>query len=65
MFDWLWSAGVGAGDDAAFGQSSGTARCAVKTATATSLGLRFGLLTRYEVACAPTSVFGHLVENLA
>lgn len=57
MFDWLWSAGVGAGDDAAFGQSSGTARCAVKTATATSLGLRFGLLTRYEVALKELTQF--------
>jgi len=43
FLDWLGSAGIGACDDAAFCQSSGTARGAVETATTASVRLRRGL----------------------
>lgn len=59
MFDWLWSAGIGASDDAALGQSSGTARRAVEATSAASFRLRLGLLVRYEITRTSSCVSLH------
>jgi len=57
MFERCWSTWIGAGDDAALSQSSWTARCAVKAATAAALRLRLWLLARHQVARASAATF--------